>query len=268
MIKGRDIDDFKRFYFGLDQEKPIQILLNSHGNKDEGWFDMHYELELGVVVKGSMVRSYLGYETEIGPGDVWFCNMWEPHGFEVFEAPCEVVVFVIDPKFCNMNHFFDRDFYAPFMVPPMDRPIAGAKIKEKIKNLGKEAQRRFSENYTLDWAKLYLSQLLLLLLEKWEAPEQDPEYTSRASIQGALRLIFEERRLIPTKEAALACNMSVTKFTTQFKDLMGTTFSDFALQYRVKGAAFQLKTSNLTQQAVALNWGFTDASHLHKYLNQ
>lgn len=47
---------------------------------------------------------------------------------------------------------------------------------------------------------------------------------------------------------------------------MGSTFSDFALQYRVKGASFQLKNSNLTQEAVALNWGFSDASHLHKYL--
>ncbi|WP_428979726.1 helix-turn-helix domain-containing protein [Flagellimonas halotolerans] len=60
--------------------------------------------------------------------------------------------------------------------------------------------------------------------------------------------------------------MSVTKFTALFKDLMGSTFSEFALQYRVKGASFQLKTSNLTLETVAVNWGYADASHLHEYV--
>ena len=103
-------------------------------------------------------------------------------------------------------------------------------------------------------------------MEGWKVPFQKSNHGHRTSIQGALRLIFEEKRLITTKEAALACHMSVTKFTALFKDLMGSTFSDFALQYRVKGASFQLKNSNLTQETVALNWGFSDASHLHKYL--
>lgn len=83
-----------------------------------------------------------------------------------------------------------------------------------------------------------------------------------------MRLIFDEKRLITTEEAASVCNLSVTNFRNQFKDLMGSTFSEFALQYRVRGAAAQLKNTNLTQEAIALNWGFTDASHLHKYLNR
>lgn len=107
---------------------------------------------------------------------------------------------------------------------------------------------------------------MLSLIEKWEPQSLVTGYGSRTSIQCALRLIFRERRLITTKEAASVCNMSVTKFTALFKDLMGSTFSDFALQYRIKGAASQLKNSDLTQEAVALNWGFTDASHLHKHL--
>lgn len=266
MINGAQIDDFKRFYFELDDNKPIQILLNRHENREEGWFDMHYEFELGVVLKGKMKRSYLGYDIEIGPGEVWFCNMWEPHGFEILEAPCEVAVFVIDPRYLATTLFLDRDMTSTFMVPPMDRPRTAVNLKGEIKNLAKKVQQRFSKKYDVDWAKIYLFELLLFLMEEWKVPLQESNHGHRTSIQGALRLIFEEKRLITTKEAALACHMSVTKFTALFKDLMGSTFSDFALQYRVKGASFQLKNSNLTQETVALNWGFSDASHLHKYL--
>lgn len=266
MIKEARIDDLKRFYFELDDERPIQIILNKHEDGEEGWFDMHYEFELGVVLEGKMKRSYLECDMEVEPGEVWFCNMWEPHGFEVLEAPCEVAVFVVDPRYLATTRFFDRDMTSAFMLPPKDRPRTAANLMSEIKSLAKKVEQRFSKSYDVDWAKLYLFQLLLSLMEEWETPLQDSNSESRASIQGALRLIFEEKRLITTKEAALACHMSVTKFTALFKDLMGSTFSDFALQYRVKGASFQLKNSNLTQEAVALNWGFSDASHLHKYL--
>lgn len=263
MIKEADL---KRFYFELDEETPVQVLLNRHEEVGEGWFDMHYELELGVVVEGRMVREYFGHKEEIGPGDIWLCNMWEPHGFEIVEAPCEVVVFVVDPKYGATSHFLNKDISRAFMAPPSERPRTLSNSKQEMKGLAKKIQMQFSEDDDPDWAKLYFFQTMLSLIEKWEPQSLMTGYGSRTSIQGALRLIFRERRLITTKEAASVCNMSVTKFTALFKDLMGSTFSDFALQYRIKGAASQLKNSDLTQAAVALNWGFTDASHLHKHL--
>lgn len=264
MIKEADL---KRFYFELDEETPVQVLLNRHEDVGEGWFDMHYELELGIVAEGRMVREYFGHRTEIGPGEIWLCNMWEPHGFEIVEAPCEVVVFVVDPKYCATSHFLNRDISTAFMAPSDKRPRTLPHLKEQMKDLAKKVRVQFSDDYEPDWSKLYFFQVMLSLMEKWEPESPKTDYSSRTSIQGALRLIFRERRLITTKEAASACNMSVTKFTALFKDLMGSTFSDFALQYRVKGAASELKNSELTQEVVALNWGFTDASHLHKHLH-
>jgi len=260
--------DLKRFYFQLNEENPIQIILNEHDNDDEGWFDMHYELEIGVISKGKMRREYFGYEMEIGPGDVWLCNIWEPHGFEIIEAPCEVSVFVIDPNYLTNSKFLNRKVTDAFTVSPAHRPRVSANRKTKIMELADKVKQQFSVGNDADWAKLYLFELLLHLTEGWEAPESDNYAQNRDSIHGALRLMFEEKRLISTEEAASVCHMSVTNFRLQFKDLMGSTFSDFALQYRIRGAAAQLKNSNLTQEAVALNWGFTDASHLHKYLNR
>ena len=260
--------ELKRFYFQLDEKRPIQVILNSHDRNDEGWFDMHYELEVGVISKGRMRREYFGYEMEIGPGDVWLCNIWEPHGFEIVEAPCEVSVFVIDPNYLSNSKFLNRKVMDAFTASPAHRPKVSAHRKIKIQELSEKVKQQFSEADDADWSKLYLFELLLHLTEGWEAPKGDLHVQNRDSIHGALKLMFEEKRLISTEEAASVCNLSITNFRHQFKDLMGSTFSDFALQYRVRGAAAQLKNSDLTQEAVALNWGFTDASHLHKYLNR
>lgn len=258
----------KRFYFQLNEEKPVQIIVNKHDSDDEGWFDMHYELEIGVISKGRMRREYFGYEMEIGPGDVWLCNIWEPHGFEILEAPCEVSVFVIDPDYLINSNFLNRKVMEAFTASPVNRPKVPATRKAKIKELSDKVKKRFSLPEDADWSKLHLFELLLHLTEGWEVPKNDSQSQNRESIHSALRLMFDEKRLISTEEAASACNMSVTNFRNRFKSLMGATFSEFALQYRVRGAASQLRNSDLTQEAVAINWGFTDASHLHKYLNR
>lgn len=259
--------DLKRFYFELDENKPIEVIINQHDANDEGWFDMHYELEIGVITKGRMKREYFNYDMEIGPGEVWLCNLWEPHGFEILEAPCEVVVFVIDPTYLANSKFLNRKVMDAFNAPAVARPKVSELKKSEVLDLSEKVKRNFANSQDSDWAKVYLFELLLHLTESWEAPENQ-SVESRDSIHAALRLIFDEKRLITTEEAASACHLSVTNFRNQFKDLMGSTFSEFALQYRVRGAAAQLKNSNLTQEAAALNWGFTDASHLHKYLNR
>ena len=46
---------------------------------------------LAAVLKGRMTREFVHHRQDIGPGDVWACGMWEPHGSGVKLAPCEVV---------------------------------------------------------------------------------------------------------------------------------------------------------------------------------
>lgn len=259
--------DLKRFYFELDENKPIEVIMNQHDADDEGWFDMHYELEIGVITKGRMKREYFNYDMEIGPGEIWLCNLWEPHGFEILEAPCEVIVFVIDPTYLAHSKFLNRKVMDAFNASTALRPKISSGKRSEVLDLSVKMKKQFAFSEDADWAKLYLFELLLHLTESWEAPKNQST-ESRDSIHAALRLIFDEKRLITTEEAASVCNLSVTNFRNQFKDLMGSTFSEFALQYRVRGAAAQLKNTNLTQETIALNWGFTDASHLHKYLNR
>ena len=126
----------------------------------------------------------------------------------------------------------------------------------------------FQKSNNPDWAKLQFFQILLVLMESWKVPKLKNDFRVRKNIRNALKLIFNEKRLVSTQEAASACRMSVSKFRYIFKILMHSSFSEFALKYRVRGAIDQLKNSNETQEAVALHWGFTDASHLHKYIKK
>lgn len=262
--------NLKRFYFELNEQKPVELLVNNHLSESDYWFDMHYELEIGLLMRGRMKREYLGHETILHPGQVWLCSMWEPHGFELLDIPCEVVVFVIDPQFLAKNNLLNIDMLAPFMVSPEKRPQFSGAEKDKALQLGESAKTVLKDSErTTEWAKLQVLQLLLMLNEQWRTlPNEDQKFAKHLSIHSALQLVFNEKRLITTEEAAQTCGLSASSFRQRFKDLMGTSFSDFALQYRVRGAAADLKHSNQTQEAVAMNWGFTDASHLHKYLKR
>lgn len=262
-----DESELTHLSFDLDQARPIHLMINTHQDLAEHWFDMHYQFEIGVIISGRMKRIYFDYEQEIGPGDVWFCGMWEPHGFELIETPCEVIVFVIDPKYIAQSQVLSRDVLKPFQVKPEQRPATPVDKSNQIIDLARKTRAVLERDYDPDWTKLMLYQLLLLLLEDWQAPEKPgKDFTLQQSIQGALSLVFSEKRLISTEEAAAACHMSAARFRSVFKKLMNHSFSDFALEYRVLGAKAQLKNSGDTQEVVAQNWGFTDASHLHKYI--
>jgi len=262
-----DDAEILRFYYDLNETSPVQVISNYHRDPSDSWFDMHYAVEIGIVISGRMRREYLHHQKDIGPGQTWLCSIWEPHGFEIIEHPCEVLVFVADPA--HLIHFnpFSFDLLRLFMIPPQKRPEISD--TSAALELALRARERLVGNEHPNWAKLLFYELILMLDEQSESHEHiDYSYDDHKSIQPALRMVFEEKRLIKTAEAAQKCNLSASSFRNRFKELMGSSFADFALQYRLRGARAQLKNSNDTQQAIAKEWGFTDASHLHKYLKK
>lgn len=259
--------NLQQMHFDLNASRPIQVIVVNHHDINDHYFDMHYEFEIGILISGQMRRSYLDYQTDLGPGDVWLCGMWEPHGFELIETPCEVVVFVISPGYLAGSDFLNYNLHLPFQAPPQKRPKSHAKNRSALIALAQKIKLMDKKVNGAEWAKLHFFQLFLLLTELWTPPSSAYNFEQQESIQNALQLTFNQKRLIPTKEAAAACGMSITKFRGLFKALMKTSFSDFALKYRIHGAHAQLRKTNDTQENVAHQWGFTDASHLHKYIN-
>lgn len=260
---------YKKMFFDLGAGNPVKVIHNKHLKWDDTWFDMHYEMEVGMVLEGAMIRKHKGYEVRLSPGEVWINGMWEPHGFELAELPTEVLVMVIDPQFLVSTKPADVDFFPVFKTAPQKRPQVAEQQKEEMLALGKRIKNKCCGPSASAWAQIHFLELMLCLCEGWKFPAvQENQLKLPQSIQPALSMIFNRKDLISTKEAAAACNMSVSGFRARFKEHMGWSFSEFALEYRINRAKAELSATDTTRKAVAQKWGFTDASHLQRYLNK
>jgi AraC-like DNA-binding protein len=266
-----DIGKIIRMPIDLSEKRPIRCAYHSHLARASTGFDMHYGLELGIVLQGRMRRYYRNWEGDFGPGQVWLCGMWEPHGFKIISTPCKVVVIIIWPPGLATMRFEENpefNWLSPFTVPPEDRPRVSRKNQKSIIGLGRKAilaGREETENRRL-WLRVLLMETLLTICEGWKAPSR-LEFSSGdvlARINRSLQMVFENRRVVTAQEAARACGMGRNSFGRLFTGLMGIGFSDFGLRYRLHGAAEQLLQSEDPIKAVARGWGFTDSSHLHR----
>src|SRR6516162_8665139 len=117
--------DISRREFALTLQRPIRGFSGCYSHKQDFLFDMHWELEFGVVRSGCMRRQYESYQMDVHAGGAWFCGMWEPHGYKVVSTPCDVVVMVILPQMLvNMrcDEAPDFNWLSAFSLPPEQRP--------------------------------------------------------------------------------------------------------------------------------------------------
>jgi AraC-like DNA-binding protein len=257
--------------FRLSEREPIRVQQNNHTEKLLAKYDMHYGLELGIVLSGRMRRIYQPWQIEVEPGDVWFHGMWEPHGWEPLVVPSKTLVVAALPHaLVNMGfeeapHF---NWIAPFTVPPEMRPRTAPHLRAEVLS----AAERLATKATIAgqhgalWLRLLLLELLMILRENWSPPSQGialpPNAYSR--INRAVEMVLYGHRPATAGEAANACGMGRNAFNKLFEGLMGITFAKFSLRYRVSGAAAQLLRTQDPVKVIASNWGFTDVSHLHR----
>ncbi len=260
--------------FTLSESNPISVQFARHATLgDEPVCDMHYELEMGIVLKGHMRRYYGETAVERRKGEFWFCGMWEPHGFTIPQAPCDALVFVIWPPLLANAHFPEMPgmrWLAPFSGNPAGRPVSAPGASSEV--IAQAKRMMDAMNRGGPAAGLRLRLLLFELLLMMTGPEPAGTGTGAApatpdnygSITPALTLAFESKRLVTNEEAARACTMSRDRFVRMFDDLMGISFSRFSLRRRLSRAAAMIVGSDEPIKAVAREWGFTDAPHLHR----
>jgi|SaaInlStandDraft_1057018.scaffolds.fasta_scaffold11282_2 hypothetical protein len=67
----------KKIDFDLSPEKPCWCwVANKKMQMKDVEFDMHYSLEMGVVLEGKMERYNEDQKYVLKPGDMWFCGVW------------------------------------------------------------------------------------------------------------------------------------------------------------------------------------------------
>ncbi len=130
---------------GLSTARPIGVGASVAESVSPQRFDMHYGLELGIVLSGRMRRSYSNWEAELGPGEAWYCGIWERHGWSVVQAPCETVVVTMLPQVLASPEPLEsmpHDWLAPFQVPPEHRPRIAPEARQRLLAVGQQLRER------------------------------------------------------------------------------------------------------------------------------
>jgi len=233
---------------------------------------MHYGLELGIMLSGYMRRQYRRFTMEVGPGQVWFCGMWEPHGFQSLKTPCECIVLIVWPPLLS-NLRFDEppqvSWLAPFTVSPRQRPQVIPAKRMKILQVGRELKQVILKKPTAHslWLRHLFLEILLILHEQGNFPQTRPPLSKTddfTRLNPALENTFKSRTLLTTAQVARISGMTRETFSNLFTRWMGIRFSEFALRYRIDAVAAQLVGTDEPIKSIAMNWGFTDSSHLHR----
>jgi AraC-like DNA-binding protein len=270
MTKEWDLKRFVRRRYELSESRPLEVTVKLHPGASEERFDMHYALELGIVLRGRMERIHHQHRRTVSTGQVWFCGAWEPHGWRVAAGPCQAVVLTIFPPMLANTTFPETasfDWMAPFTSPAEERPEVLDAVRGEIRRLAHELTRSTDMPPSRQslMQRMLLYQLLLYLPQAKRAaahPRSLPS-DSYGQINRAIELVLRRRSYVTCDEAARACALSPKRLNRLFEKGMGVSFPKFSLRYRLQGAATQLLESRDPIKAIAREWGFADESHLH-----
>lgn len=271
-----DLRNVTKYTSITSEQKALHAEINIINENTFKSADMHFELELGIILEGAISREYDGTSFVLEAGEVWFTNIWEPHGYTLHRGPCSILLFLIHPQMLqdiNIGRDLDIHWNAPFVSEPQNRPgKLSNDIRTKVLAVANHVVNLLSIKNNSDDPKLKQLQLRLSLLRIlthihscWCEEETTTGYLSAYKlINPAIEALFSGREFISTDDAAKRCGLSTSLFNKKFRQLMGSSFSQYALTYRLKGAATQLIHTDDPLKKIVSDWGFTDESHLHR----
>jgi len=239
-------------------------------------YDMHYGMEFGIVLRGKMEITYPDLTLCLSPGDIWFCGMWEPHGWSAERSFCESINVIIWPPvlaYLHLNEQAQFNWLAPFTVPPAQRPQAcNAGLRQAMLRQGRKIRQLLTEHddRTVLWLQLHVMESILLITQQWtgKGVETPVRNASACRLNQVLNQFFDNCGQMTTAKAAMTCGMNRNTFSLMFHRFMGLSFPDFALRYRLQAAATCLRQSDKPIKSISTNWGFSDTSHFDRMFHR
>ena len=219
----------------------------------------HDEMEIIHVAEGSMVVSIQNEEIILYEGDLAFVQPQLVHSIRQHD----------DNKARYFNILFrfslletnERDLcYEKYFLPIYSSRQIIPKYLSRDDDLNKKItpyvrqltdMRRLSE----DGIELLIKSCLLGIMH----------YISTGSIE-----LVENRYddNLTVEEAASVCNFSASHFSKMFRQLTGTSFTQYLKNYRLEIASKKLKEKSMTVSRVALECGFNNLSYFTRAFRQ
>ena len=235
--------------------------------------DLHYHLEMGVVIAGGMRRDHGGGWFDLAPGQVWVAGSLEPHWWQYGPQGLHGLMFAILPSFLRqIPDLPGLQATMLFRSPLRSCAVSGpAGVRRALARMAAglvphhDRPDRPSGIIYADLVRVleFISREYLAGVPELDAGVHERWGASR--IRPALDLVEKSPgQLVPVADAAHACTMAPSTFRRVFKGVMSMTFSQFGLRRRLAAAAAVLRATDSPIKTVAYRFGFTDGSHFHR----
>lgn len=281
-----DSQSIELFTFDLERCGGIACYRNCYEQTGLSAFDLHFELEIGIVLTGALERNFAGQRARLQAGQVWLHGPWEPHGFTVLTPPCDVVDLVIDPVVLLADT--KTDWIAPFFTPPehripaqfvRDRGKRTEPAHDNVSEIAVSLHNVFSEQgpNAHAWVRHLTQEILLNVFHFNSGTERGAERYDQAhqrvmsynQIQPALQqLVDYQGRPQRLSTIAAACAMSERSLRRAFRRATGLTFAAFEERVRLRAVIHAVRNSRQPMKAIAANWSFSDTSHFDRWFKQ
>ncbi|HET7629472.1 MAG TPA: AraC family transcriptional regulator [Bacillales bacterium] len=240
----------------------------SVGSHEPHDLHVHDCLEVGVLLKNTLMYRF-GDKTYRGePGDVFLCRPFEPHwSYAEPNRPFESIILLFTPGIARKFPDGSR-LLAPFYTNKGVLPVIRAETShaKAIKHAACQAMTAQEEEEPAWQTRQYKCLIdILLHVHEWAAESQGTESVVLAEIAEAVGLMLEDfRRPQDIDGLAKRAGMGRTLFFEEFRVLTGLTPSVFLTRLRLQYAMDLLRTTNETVLEIAGESGFQSLSTFNK----
>lgn len=242
----------------------------------------HDFIEIVYVMSGTGKHIVGDNQYDISKGDLFIINYDVPHGFFMHEADKQCPVLyncIFMPKFLDasfFNNFHFQDIMSSFLfksvfpnnsTPLPDLSLRGADFKE----IGDLFRKMYSEYNAekmgyCDIIRAYLIELIIKIFRYMEL--DTPKETLPRNTEIINKAIYYLKQNyngdIKLEDIAIKSFLSKNYFSKLFKDVTGTSFSDYVQKLRIDEACSLLKNTDFKVTDIAMQTGFNDIKFFYE----
>lgn len=256
---------------GLTAREPFQLLWEYDIGPEKNFHgDVHYALQISVVLHGRIEVAYEDWNHIFQPGELWWTICWEPHAYRPLAR--RNLILTVNVSLDDLGQLgpvgSTVDWLRPFAVPPVHRycPQTMAErghLLEWCRQLTHWYRRRPPNWLARCWLAIHDLVLEAATHIPASSATNPPGIQTRLErLHPALALVREQPIPPSLSEAAQACGLSVSRFSELFRLTLGRSYGHFALRARLDQCAADLRSGQFVLKEIARRHGFCDASSL------
>ena len=236
---------------------PVNLILVGIDN-----FELHFhrEIEIVMVLKGSIKLRTKNTGVLLKEGDFFIINSYEIHGYEYIKDNILVILQFSANEIAAQG--IDEDVFFENTTDP--NPKAEKRIKKYISNIAREFKLK-RKGFELN-VKGYFYMLLGMLIQHYQT-ESDVRHIKHnigTAIMAVEYINENYNKSISLNSVAMYVNMSPSRFTHFFKEFIGMSYTQYLLFLRVEKAKHFLAETDNHITKISFDVGFVNSASFYR----